>query len=137
MLIFCGLSEQLFRPLLLGCAFCLAFYREQLFHHLLRLSLTEHMCIATAKGEHQHDPRNKSTNGKGAEETTFYFRKENNNMKTNLKKILGLTALCLGLFTNAIPTWAGEVSTPEVYVGNRNGIPLRDWKHGGCALQYG
>jgi len=52
------------------------------------------------------------------------LRKENNNMKTNLKNILGLAALGVTLLTNTLPTWAGSVSTPEVYIGtNGNGIP--------------
>lgn len=43
-------------------------------------------------------------------------------MKTNLKNMLGLAALCLTLFANAMPTWAGSVSAPEVYIGTRHGI---------------
>ncbi len=34
-------------------------------------------------------------------------------MKANLKNILGLVAVCLTLFSNAVPTWAGAV----VYYG--------------------
>jgi hypothetical protein len=46
-------------------------------------------------------------------------------MKTNLKKMLGLAALGLTLLANTVPTWAGSVSTPEVYIGtNGNGIPF-------------
>jgi hypothetical protein len=37
-------------------------------------------------------------------------------MKANLKRKLGLAALCLGLFTNAVPTWAGYVRAYRVTI---------------------
>lgn len=45
-------------------------------------------------------------------------------MKTNLKNILGLAALGVTLLATTVPTWAGFVDTPEVYIGiNGNGVP--------------
>jgi hypothetical protein len=38
-------------------------------------------------------------------------------MKTKLKNIFALSVLCLILFSKAVPTWAGSVSTPEVTIG--------------------
>jgi len=44
-------------------------------------------------------------------------------MKVHLKKMLSLAALGMSLFTTTVPTWAGFVSTPEVYIGvNGNGL---------------
>jgi len=37
-------------------------------------------------------------------------------MKVNLKNILGVAALGMTLLANTVPTWAGEVYTPGVYV---------------------
>ena len=39
-------------------------------------------------------------------------------MKTNLKDILAMATLCLTLFANTAPTWAGFVNTPEVSIGS-------------------
>jgi len=39
-------------------------------------------------------------------------------IKVNLKSILGLAALGMTLLSNAVPTWAGRVDTPEVTVRN-------------------
>ncbi len=44
-------------------------------------------------------------------------------MKTNLKNILGLATLSMTLLTTVVPTWAGSVSTPEVFISDRGGIP--------------
>jgi hypothetical protein len=50
------------------------------------------------------------------------FRKEQDNMKANLKKMLGLAALGMTLLTTTIPTWAGLKLTKGVTVINENGI---------------
>ncbi len=42
-------------------------------------------------------------------------------MKTTLKKMLGLTALGMTLLSNTIPTWAGKVSSQEVYITSGTG----------------
>jgi hypothetical protein len=44
-------------------------------------------------------------------------------MKANLKKMLSLAALGMSLLSNTAPTWAGSVSTPEVYIATNKGIP--------------
>ena len=46
-------------------------------------------------------------------------------MKARLRNLFGLAALGMTLLTTTAPTWAGSVSTPEVYIGtNGNGIPF-------------
>jgi len=37
-------------------------------------------------------------------------------MKTNLQKLIGTAVLGLVLFSHSLPTWAGSVIQPEVYV---------------------
>jgi hypothetical protein len=37
-------------------------------------------------------------------------------IKVNLKSILGLAALSMTLLANTVPTWAGFVNTPEVFI---------------------
>jgi hypothetical protein len=49
------------------------------------------------------------------------LRKENDIMKANLKKILGLAALGMTLLTNIVPTWAGYKYAQEVLIQNDNG----------------
>jgi hypothetical protein len=46
------------------------------------------------------------------------LRKENDIMKSNLKKMLGLAALGMMLQVTTVPTWAGRVSTDSVIIGN-------------------
>jgi hypothetical protein len=43
-------------------------------------------------------------------------RKENNIMKANLKKMLGLAALGMTLLTTTVPTWAGQVVNQQVQI---------------------
>ena len=44
-------------------------------------------------------------------------------MKTNLKDVFATLAVCLTMFSNAIPTWAGSVGTPQVLIHtNQAGI---------------
>lgn len=38
-------------------------------------------------------------------------------MKMKLRKLIGTSMLGLALFSYGIPTWAGEVSLPQVFVG--------------------
>jgi hypothetical protein len=39
-------------------------------------------------------------------------------MKANLKKLVGLAALAMTLLATTVPTWAGYVSTSEVFIVN-------------------
>jgi hypothetical protein len=57
------------------------------------------------------------------------LRKENDIMKTNLKKIIGLAALGMTLLTNTVTTWAGYKFTPEVFV-EVNPYPSPSLGHG-------
>ncbi|MGH9961098.1 MAG: hypothetical protein ACREBC_28920 [Pyrinomonadaceae bacterium] len=45
-------------------------------------------------------------------------RKENDIMKANLKKTLGMAALGMALLGTTVQTRAGYLNTPEVFVGN-------------------
>src|SRR5262245_16627299 len=48
------------------------------------------------------------------------LRKENNCMKTMLKKILGGAAFGLALLAHTAPTWAGFKLNAEVFVGSNS-----------------
>lgn len=54
---------------------------------------------------------------KAGDVTARRNRKENDIMKANLKKTLGLAALGMALLATAAPSWAGFVSKPKTAVG--------------------
>jgi hypothetical protein len=60
-------------------------------------------------------PRRSSTARTQTQQLSL-LRKENNFMKTNVKKILGGAALGLALVANATQTWAGTQYRPQVTV---------------------
>jgi hypothetical protein len=62
------------------------------------------------------------------------LRKENDLMKTTLKKIIGGTTLGLALLANSVPTWAGSTYRQEVVFSSIDG---RDYTQGSMvAVRY-